>query len=108
MAAAPIDIVSPATAVPGRRRPPGRWIFAAALLLLVAGAALWPVLRLDPDWSVERFLGNWGAFRRDSELLLFVEGVEAAGLPVCVSDIVLAREQIPRRLPMCERKRHAG
>jgi hypothetical protein len=60
---------------------------------------------LDPDWSVERFLSGWGAFRRDTELNLFVDGVRDAGLPVCASDAVLAKEPDLKRLPLCERER---
>jgi hypothetical protein len=60
---------------------------------------------LDPDWSVERFLSGWGAFKRDAEQGLFIEGVRDAGLPVCASDDVLAKEPDLNRLPLCERER---
>jgi TolB-like protein/class 3 adenylate cyclase len=60
---------------------------------------------LDPDWSVERFLSGWGAFKRDAEQGLFIEGVRDAGLPVCASDDVLAKEPDLKRLPLCERER---
>jgi TolB-like protein len=41
------------------------------------------VVRLDPDWSVEKYLSDAGGFPDDAATL-FVEGARKAGVPACV------------------------
>jgi TolB-like protein len=48
-----------------------------------AKAAATQVVRLDPNWSVEKYLSDAGGFPDDAALL-FVEGARKAGVTACV------------------------
>jgi tetratricopeptide (TPR) repeat protein len=41
------------------------------------------VVRLDPDWSVERYLSDGGGYPEDVAML-FVQGAQKAGVAACV------------------------
>jgi transglutaminase-like putative cysteine protease len=62
------------------------------------------VERLDPDWSVEKYLSEGGGYPEDVAILL-VEGARKAGVAACVP-----AEQIPSmpklvRLKTCDEER---
>jgi TolB-like protein/tetratricopeptide (TPR) repeat protein len=65
------------------------------------------VLKLDPDWSAEREISDTGAFARQAELDLYLDGIRKAGLPVCASATVLQQRPAMKRLPACEQARAA-
>jgi hypothetical protein len=48
-----------------------------------AKAAATQVARLDPNWSVEKYLSDSGGYP-DYATLLFVEGARKAGVSACV------------------------
>ena len=48
-----------------------------------AKAAAAQVVRLDPDWSVEKYLSDEGGFAENAALI-FVEAARKAGVPACV------------------------
>ena len=60
------------------------------------------VLKLDPDWSAERDISDTGAFARQAELDLYLDGIRKAGLPVCASATALQQRPEMKRLPICE------
>ncbi len=59
------------------------------------------VLKLDPDWSAERDISDTGAFARQAELDLYLDGIRKAGLPVCASATALQQRPEMNRLPIC-------
>ena len=61
------------------------------------------VLKLDPNWSAERDISDTGAFARQAELDLYLDGIRKAGLPVCASATALQQRPEMKRLPICER-----
>jgi TolB-like protein/tetratricopeptide (TPR) repeat protein len=65
------------------------------------------VLKLDPDWSAERDISDTGAFARQAELDLYLDGIRKAGLPVCASATALQQRPEMKRLPICEQARAA-
>ena len=65
------------------------------------------VLKLDPDWSAERDISDTGAFVRQAELDLYLDGIRKAGLPVCASATALQQRPEMNRLPICEQARTA-
>ena len=65
------------------------------------------VLKLDPDWSAERDISDTGAFVRQAELDLYLDGIRKAGLPVCASATALQQRPEMKRLPICEQARTA-
>ena len=65
------------------------------------------VLKLDPDWSAERDISDTGAFARQAELDLYLDGIRKAGLPVCASVTALQQRPEMKRLPICEQARAA-
>jgi TolB-like protein len=65
------------------------------------------VLKLDPDWSAERDISDIGAFARQAELDLYLDGIRKAGLPVCASATALKQRPEMKRLPICEQARAA-
>jgi TolB-like protein/class 3 adenylate cyclase len=62
-------------------------------------------LRSDADWSLEHYLNQWGFPKRNEELKLYSEGGLGAGLPMCASDAILAKEPKMHQLPLCEQTR---
>jgi len=65
------------------------------------------VLKLDPDWSAEREISDTGAFARQAELDLYLDGIRKAGLPVCASATALQQRPEMKRLPICKQARAA-
>jgi TolB-like protein/cytochrome c-type biogenesis protein CcmH/NrfG len=65
------------------------------------------VLKLDPDWSAERDISDTGAFARQAELDLYLDGIRKAGLPVCASATALQQRPEMKQLPICEQARGA-
>jgi TolB-like protein/class 3 adenylate cyclase/Tfp pilus assembly protein PilF len=63
------------------------------------------VLELDPDWSAERRMSDFGKFARDQERLLFADGARKAGLPVCATAAQLQQWPQMTRLLGCEQER---
>jgi hypothetical protein len=72
-----------------------------------AAEAAGNVLKLDPDWSAERDISDTGAFARQTELDLYLDGIRKAGLPVCASATALQQRPEMKRLPICEQARAA-
>jgi len=67
------------------------------------------VARLDPDWSVEKYMSDGGGFPNDAAML-FVEGASKAGVAACVpADKVMAMPDLIH-IKSCdeERARQAG
>jgi TolB-like protein/class 3 adenylate cyclase/tetratricopeptide (TPR) repeat protein len=62
----------------------------------------------QPDWSAEKHLSGPGNYARDTELDLFLESVEKAGLPVCATLEQLAKYPDMKRLEQCEAQRASG
>jgi TolB-like protein/class 3 adenylate cyclase/Tfp pilus assembly protein PilF len=70
-----------------------------------AKSAAAETLRLDPEWSIERYLSETGGFARDEETNLMIEGARKSGIPVCaVSQYVTAHPDL-KRLAICEQER---
>ncbi len=67
-----------------------------------AAEAAAKALSLDPDWFTERRLSDFGAFARDAEPMLFIEGAHKAGLPICATATQLAQWPDMKRLAVCE------
>ena len=91
---------SPPHAPPSQHEEEGQQVGGAA-----EGAA--HVLKLDPDWSAERDISDTGAFARQAELDLYLDGIRKAGLPVCASLRALEQRPEMKRLPICEQARSA-
>jgi adenylate cyclase len=70
-----------------------------------AAAAVSELLNRDADYSAESWLSNVGAFARDIELNLFLDGHRKAGLPVCATEAQLTKYRDMTRLPLCEQQR---
>jgi transglutaminase-like putative cysteine protease len=51
--------------------------------LPAAKVAAAEVVRLDPDWTVEKYLSDGGGYPEDVAIL-FVEGARKAGIAACV------------------------
>lgn len=72
-----------------------------------AKAAAAELVRLDPNWSVEKYLSDGGGYPEDVAIL-FLEGARKAGVATCVS-----AEKIPStpnlvRLKACDAERARG
>ncbi len=67
-----------------------------------AAAAGVELLEHDPEYSAERFLNDNGTYARDTELNLFLESHEKAGLPMCATEEQLAKYPDMKRLEQCE------
>jgi class 3 adenylate cyclase/TolB-like protein/Tfp pilus assembly protein PilF len=57
-----------------------------------------------PTVSAELLLNQDWVFARSQEESLFVEGFRAAGLPLCATDVQLAKFSKPKRLADCKKK----
>jgi TolB-like protein/class 3 adenylate cyclase len=62
-------------------------------------------LEIDPDWSAERRISDFGEFARDTERMLFVDGAREAGLPICATPAQLRQWPDLRRLTICNQER---
>jgi Tfp pilus assembly protein PilF len=60
------------------------------------------VLALDPDWSAERRMSDFGKFARETEPLLFADGARKSGLPVFATAAQRLRWPEMTPLPDCE------
>jgi len=69
-----------------------------------AGEAAERVLALDPEWSAERRMSDYGKFAHETEPLLFAEGARKAGLPVYATAEQRLRWPDMTRLPGCEQE----
>ena len=67
-----------------------------------AAIAASDLLRINPEYSAERFLSDTGKFSRDVELNLFLASHRKAGLPVCATEAQLATYPDMKRLEQCE------
>jgi tetratricopeptide (TPR) repeat protein len=74
-----------------------------------AKAAAAEVVRLDPNWSVEKYLSDAGGFPDDSATL-FVEGARKAGVAACVPAGKLSSMPNLVRIKACDelRTHHAA
>jgi TolB-like protein/class 3 adenylate cyclase len=70
-----------------------------------AKSAAADLLRLDPDWSIERYLSESGGFARDEETNLMIEGARKTGIPVCTDSRYLAAHPDLKRLGICDEER---
>jgi TolB-like protein/class 3 adenylate cyclase len=66
------------------------------------------LFRDQPDWSAERHLAESAKYARETELNLFLESVEKAGLPLCATKPQLAKYPDMKRLDQCEAERASG
>jgi TolB-like protein/class 3 adenylate cyclase len=73
-----------------------------------ASEAAAKVLENDPGWSAERRMSDFGAFERETERMLFVEGARKAGLPVCATAAQLQQWPNMQRLAVCSEQRPQG
>ena len=64
--------------------------------------------RDQPDWSAERHLAESHKYARETELNLFLESVEKAGLPLRATKPQLAKYPDMKRLDQCEAERASG
>jgi TolB-like protein/class 3 adenylate cyclase len=62
-------------------------------------------LEIDPDWSAERRISDFGEFARDTERMLFVDGAREARLPICATPAQLRQWPDLRRLTICNQER---
>jgi TolB-like protein/Tfp pilus assembly protein PilF len=70
-----------------------------------AKAAAAEALRLVPAWSVELFINDTGAFKRDEEMNLFLDGARKSGLPICALPNDLQKRPDVKRLALCRHVR---
>ena len=79
---------------------------ATAMIGDMAGAkaAAAEVVRLDPNWSVEKYLSDNGGFP-ESVAILFIEAARKAGVTACVPGDKLASLPNLIRLKTCEEER---
>jgi hypothetical protein len=70
-----------------------------------AATASTELLQRNPEYSAERFLSDTGTFARDVELNRFLDGHRKAGLPLCASEVQLAKYPDMKRLEQCEQQR---
>jgi tetratricopeptide (TPR) repeat protein len=79
---------------------------AAAMTGDIAGArkAAAELVRLDPDWSVEKYLSDSGGYPEDVAIL-FVEGARKAGVAACVPADKLPATPNLIRLKACDEHR---
>jgi tetratricopeptide (TPR) repeat protein len=70
-----------------------------------AKSAAAELLRLDPDWSVERYLSEIGGFARDEEINLMVEGAGKSGIPVCAASHYVTAHPELKPLGICTQER---
>ena len=68
-------------------------------------ASVEQLFRDQPDWSAERHIAESAKYARDTELNLFLDSVEKAGLPICATEAQLAKHPDMKRLPQCEQQR---
>jgi tetratricopeptide (TPR) repeat protein len=73
-----------------------------------AAIAASDLLRINPDYSAERFLSDTGPLGRDVELNLFLDSNHKAGLPLCATEAQLGKYPDMKRLEMCEAQRASG
>ena len=80
---------------------------ASAMTGDIAGAkvAAAEVVRLDPNWSVEKYMSDEGGFPDDAAML-FVEGARKAGVAACVPSEVVS--SIPKliHIKACDEERN--
>ena len=69
-----------------------------------AAAAAANVMRLDPTWIAERYLGEAGGYA-EKEAELFVNGARKAGLPACVPADKLKHMPNLIRVKSCDEQR---
>ena len=69
-----------------------------------AKAAAADVLRLDPDWTVEKYLSDGGGYPEDVAML-FVDGARRAGVAACVPAEKLSSMANLVRLKTCDEAR---
>jgi len=72
-----------------------------------AKAATDNVIKLDPAWNAERYLGERGGYP-EKQAELFVEGARKAGLPACVAANVLQKMPDLVRVKSCDAQRANG
>ena len=82
--------------------------FAAASAMTgnmtAAKAAAADVVRLDPDWTVEKYLSDGGGYPEDVAIL-FVEGARKASITACVPADKLSSMPNLVRLKTCDEER---
>jgi hypothetical protein len=69
-----------------------------------AKAAAAQVVRVDPNWSVEKYLSDGGGFRDDATML-FVDAARKAGVPACVPAGRLRSLPELKRIKACDDQR---
>jgi TolB-like protein/class 3 adenylate cyclase/tetratricopeptide (TPR) repeat protein len=70
-----------------------------------AATAAAELLEREPEYSAEKFLSDNGTYARDTELNLFLDSHEKAGLPLCATEEQLAKHPEMHRLEQCEGER---
>jgi tetratricopeptide (TPR) repeat protein len=70
-----------------------------------AKAAAAKVLRLEPDWTAERWISDQGGFAREQESNLVLESAGMAGLPVCATEPTVDKQPNLIRLKACDQQR---
>jgi adenylate cyclase len=66
------------------------------------------VISVQPDYSAEKWLSDTGMYARQTELNLFLDSIEKAGLPLCATEAQLAKYPDMKRLQQCEAQRRSG
>jgi predicted Zn-dependent protease len=63
------------------------------------------LLRRYPEFSMERALSDFGGFRDQATLALYLDGVRKAGLPECASQAELQKYPKMTHLALCDARR---